>query len=243
MSGKCEDGNSEGVYQKWPTGGKLGKNMNKTLHDLKEMLTEEERLVYGYVLTTVKGDGGVSFVQTGSAPNFQGDLVTLCTCKHWMRTWREPKDWKGVWIAGFTGINVMDDHKNYLFYLMRVQEAFSSHKELWDWLDPAVRNVKNASLHKFGDVYEPITSNLTDVFDPSQYREPIKKPEHVHLENNVWHKDIRYKNNKTGMRPALLVGDLKYSFLWSEPKIYFKDKHPRTKKWENIKEFTDLLDE
>jgi len=242
MSGKCKDSSSEGVCQEWPRYGKLRKNMDKTLDDLKEMLKDEDRLVYGYVLTTVKRGGSGGFVQTGSAPNFQGDFVTLCTCKRWMRTWRSPDDWEGVWIAGFTGINVGDGRKNYLFYLMRVQKAFCSHKELWDWLDPAVRKAKNASLHKCGDVYEP-TLNLTDPFDPCHYREPIKKPEHVHFKNNDWHKDINYTNTKTERHPALLVGEPEYSFLWSKPKICFKDKLPRTKKWDDLKEFMDLLGE
>ena len=35
MSEKCEDCNSEGVCQEWPRYGKLKKNMNKTLYDLK----------------------------------------------------------------------------------------------------------------------------------------------------------------------------------------------------------------
>jgi len=86
-------------------------------------------------------------------------------------------------------------------------------------------------------VYEPITPNLIDVFYPSQYRELIKSPEHVYLENNEWYKDINY--TETEKRPALLAGALDYSFLWSEPKIYFKDKHPCTKKWESIKDFID----
>jgi len=85
MSEKCEDCNRAGVCQEWPRYGKLKKNMNKTLDDLKKILKEEDGLVYGYVLTTVKGDGSGGFVQTGSAPNFQGGLITLCTCKHWMR--------------------------------------------------------------------------------------------------------------------------------------------------------------
>jgi len=241
MSEKCEDCNSEGVCQEWPRYGKLKKNMNKTLYDLKKMLKEEDGLVYGYVLTTVKGDGSGGFVQTGSAPNFQGGLITLCTCKHWMRAWKKTDNWKDIWIAGFTGINVMGDHRNYLFYLMRVQKAFSSHKELWDWLAPAVRKAKNASQHKCGDVYEPAL-NLTKPFNHSHYQEPIKKPEHVHFKNNDWHKDINYKT-KTGKRPALLVGAPEYSFLWSQPKIYFEDKLPRTKKWDNINKFINLVEE
>ena len=116
--------------------------MNKPLSALKKALKNEGGVIYTYVLTTVEADSHGSFVQTGSAPNFQGGLITLCTCKHLMRTNRTPNNWECVWIAGFTGINILSDHRNYLFYLMRVKEAFSSHKELWDWLSAPVREAK-----------------------------------------------------------------------------------------------------
>lgn len=238
MTKKCED-NSERVCQEWPKDGKLKENMNKTLSALKEILEEKEGgESYAYVLTTVKADRDGGFVQAGSAPNFQGGYITLCTCKHYMRTWREVSDWKGIWIAGFTGINVLGDYRNYLFYLMQVQEAFQSHKELWNWLNSTVKQAKNASQHRCGDVYEP-TSNLRNPFNPNHYRKPVKN--HVHFKNDDWHKDINYKNTKTEKHPALLVGSPAYSFIWSQPKIYFKDKLPRTKKWNNIGEFIQLL--
>lgn len=242
MSEKCEDKNSEEVCQEWPKDGELKANMNKTLNTLKRVSENGDEVVYAYVLTTVKADGHGGFVQTGSAPNFQGGFITLCTCKHWMRTWRTADAWKDVWIAGFTGVNILGDRRNYLFYLLRVQEAFHSHKELWDWLDSTVKKAKNASRHKCGDVYEP-TPNLTDSFDPNHYCGPIKEPKHVHFKNNDWFKDIDYRNTKTKRRPALLVGVPDYSFLWSRPKIYFKDKLPRTKNWDNIGEFISFIGE
>lgn len=232
--------NSKEVCQEWPKEGELKKNMNKTLSDLKKLIRDKDGEVYSYVLTTVKMDSHGGFVQKGSAPNFQGGYITLCTCKHYMRTWRTPDAWKNVWIAGFTRINILSDDRNYLFYLMRVQEAFRSHKELWNWLSENAREAKSASRHKCGDVYEPLPT-CTDPFDPNHYQKPIKKPEHVHLKNNLWHKDIDYKNLKTGRRPALLIGSPTYSFIWSQPRIYFKNKLSRIKKWNNIKDFIQLL--
>jgi len=236
MCRKCEDYNNDEVCQEWPKYGKLKKNMNKTLSDLKKVLKDKDGLIYVYVLTTVETIQG-DFVQTGSAPNFQGGYITLCICKHRMRTWRKPDDWKDIWIAGFTGVNILNDHRNYLFYLMRVQKAFQSHKELWDWLPSYVRTAKDASRHKCGDIYRPI-SNLKDKFNPIHYSEPIKN--HVHFKNNEWYNDINYKT-KVGKRPALLVGVPEYSFLWSQPKIYFNKKLPRTKKWNDINEFIKSL--
>ncbi len=114
--------------------------MNKSLEYIRELLSKEKTSLYVYVLTTVKVIDG-HLVQTGSAPNFQGGVITLCTCKHYMRTWRAPEEWKGIWIAGFTG-NVLKDGKNYLFYLMKVQEAFMSHRDLWRWLQRSAREAK-----------------------------------------------------------------------------------------------------
>ena len=237
MSKRCDYKNCGCVYQHWPQDGPLKKNMNKTLQDLTNIFKERKGSVYAYILTTVKSDGHGGFIQIGSAPNFQGGLITLCTCKHYMRTWRETYDWKGIWIAGFTGINILGHHRNYLFYLMQIQDAFPSHKNLWDWLDPNVKNMKDASSNKLGDVYKP-KSDLTDPFDPDHYCRPIKG--HSHFKNNEWFNDISYKNSRTGRPSALLVGDPKYSFLWSQPNIYFKDKHPRTKCWD-LEEFIKSL--
>jgi len=60
---------------------------NLSLKELIQKLREEKGEVYAYVLTTIKYKNG-EFIQTGSAPNFQGGLITLCTCKRFMRTWK-----------------------------------------------------------------------------------------------------------------------------------------------------------
>lgn len=238
MSKRCRYKNNNEVCQNWPKCGKLRSNMDKTLNDLKRILENEEGIVYSYVLTTVEKDAHGSFIQRGSAPNFQGGFITLCTCMHYMRTWRSVDDWKGVWIAGFTGIGTLSDHRNYLFYLMKVQKAFQSHKELWEWLPPDVKKAKSSRYSICGDVFEP-KSSLKDPFNPRDYHPPTKG--HVHENENKWYQDINYVNGKTGKRSALLVGDPSFSFLWTKPKLYFKNNHPRTKRWESIQDFTQLL--
>ena len=62
--------------------------------------------VYGYVITTVELRDGL-FDQTGSGPNFDGGLITLCTCKHDLRARMHTEEWlKNQWIAGFTSWDV-----------------------------------------------------------------------------------------------------------------------------------------
>jgi len=109
--------------------GALYKNLS--LKELVQKLREEKGEVYAYVLTTIKYENG-EFIQTGSAPNFQGGLITLCTCKRFMRTWKPVQEWKGVWIAGFTSTQITSTRKNYLFYLMKVSNAYPSFKSLWE---------------------------------------------------------------------------------------------------------------
>jgi len=244
MRRSCKCNAVEEIYQKWPTEGKLKDNMNLTLEELKERLKNESGEVYSYVVTTVKYRNG-EFLQTGSAPNFQGNLITLCTCKHLMRTWKGVSEWKGIWIAGFTSMGL-----NYLFYLMKVSEAYPSHKALWENLPEEARKVKNARYNPCGDVYEP-KPNIKNEFDPSQYYEPIKnhlhakrcKPAKCKRNECPWHKDINYIDRRTKRRPALLVGDPTFSFLWSRPMIYFKYKHPRQKVFRNIRSFILSLEE
>lgn len=235
MDEKCKSG--EGVCQGWPKSSKLKENLDTTMNNLKGRLRGERGDVYAYVLTTVERNSG-GFVQTGSAPNFQGGLITLCTCKHFMRSWRSYDAWKGVWIAGFTGINTVESGGNYLFYLMRVRHAFQSHNDLWAWLDTPTRAAKNATHYRCGDVYEP-TPALKNPFKVSGYHKPCSN--HIHWKNDDWHKDINYLNTNGKRRPALLVGDPDHSFLWSQPKIYFRDKLPRTKKLDHIEDLIQLL--
>jgi len=222
MTEKC---GGDRLSQEYPKDGQLKDHTNLRRNELLDKLGNERGTIYAYVLCTVENENH-KFSQKGCGPNFQGGLVTLCTCKHFMRTWRDVLDWKGIWIAGLTKFNLMEDGKNYLFYLMKVSESFHSQKEIWNSLSPKERNAKNAGVDPLGDIYEP-KDNIQDEFDPSDYHAPKN---HVHLTGNQWHKDINYVN-RYGKRPALLVGDTKYSFLWSLPIISLKSKHPRIKVW------------
>ena len=58
-----------------------------------------------------------------------------------------------------------------LFYIGRIDRLFDSFKDIWINLDELVLMHKNASLNKYGDVYEPSidTSTLSDWYDPGNY--------------------------------------------------------------------------
>jgi hypothetical protein len=174
-------------------------------------------MAYCYIVRTVKSEHG-RFVQTGSGPNFQGELITLCSCKQLMRTGRDLATWNGVWIAGVTGAGTGEDGRDHLFYLMRVGQAFGSQRDLWRWLSahiPGAAQAKSAHRHWLGDVYRPKPSG-TDPYNPDDYVPPC--PHHVHIQHAWYREDIAYVGFGH-RRPALLVGDPHDSFLWSEPRV------------------------
>ena len=203
---------TKNTYQTMPHRGRLSKNLNLQREALTKRLAKfQEDTVYSYILTTVKHREG-RLRQEGSAPNFQGGLITLCSCKHWMRTFKDVESWKRVWIAGYTN----KDLGNMLFYLMRVSVAFESHRELWfsDCISEDTKIKKAAHLSKFGDIYMP-KHEASDAYSTRDYVRPRKC--HVHRASGLWRDDIDYYSANQGRRPALLVGDPKYSFLWDDP--------------------------
>jgi hypothetical protein len=134
-----------------------------------------------------------------------------------MRTGRDLDAWKGIWIAGVTGAAAGPRGRGYLVYLMRVGRTFESHRDLWMWLSehaPAAAEAKAADKHRVGDVYHPRYPD-GNPFDPDAYIPP--RVHHVHS-GELWRTDINYEGYGH-RRPALLVGDPRYSFLWSEPSI------------------------
>lgn len=226
--------------QAWPRSGPLASNLDLSLLQLRgEIGHLSAKCIYGYVLTTLRLVDG-QFEQHGSAPNFQGGLVTLFTCKHHMRTWEQsPADYERCWVAGFSGSTV--GPRNALFYLMRVEHAYKSFFEAWNALDHSVREAKATNKHTLGDLYRlKKNAHKGNEFDSNAYYKPRKK--HVHRKG--WERDIEV-TGAGGRRPALLVGDPRYSFIWTRPRLYLTLDHPRTQKkyWPNINNLLDSLEE
>jgi len=225
------------LSQPFPQTGHLAENLNLSLDDLLKIDTTNA-IVYSYIVRTVKNSEG-HFIQTGSAPNFQGDVITLCTCKHRMRTsLHKMLDWKNKWIAGFTGVEA-GNGSNALFYLMKVGYVFESYSDFWNSkeISRETKQAKAARFHRCGDIYEP-KDTYSSPFDYQSYERPCK--EHSHYKDNIWHKDIDYKGYKR-RKPVLLAGDTDYSFLWIKPEIVYNDRLPRNPKKLELKDMIENL--
>lgn len=226
----CGGGGSSGEAdsQPFPTSGALFDHLNVLPSALKKRLAlhPPEALVYAYVVETAKWDENHPgcLQQTGSGPNFAGGRITLCTCKHPMRASRTAAPWPGKWIAGFSAVG--PGHVQELFYLMRVEQAFESHRELWNYLPEEVRVAKSISRSRFGDVFEPKSppSDQRDEelnFVSGNYNTSIHS---LHDHQDTWPKDFDYRQTDTRGRPApLLVGAEEDSFVWRKPCLRYDD--------------------
>lgn len=223
--------------QPYPRQGKLKKNLNLPIDILSQRIALEQATVYCYVVATIKNRDG-RFVQRGSGPNFQGHLITLCTCKHLMRSSMDADRWKGKWIAGFTGIEA-GGRRNALVYLMKVAQTFESHSDLWhsETISNRAKKAKVAHLHRLGDILQP-KGKTESPFDPQSYYSPCEN--HSHAKDNKWFDDIDY-TGYSGRRAALLAGDAEYSFLWDHPMIFYPLQLPRTPKKHPLKGLLSLL--
>ena len=130
------------AYQPYPQIGLLAKNINPTLKNLHQQICTGSDHIYCYIVKSVKNKNS-SLQQQGCGPNWQGGLITLCTCKHYMRTFLDLNSWKGTWIAGFTTADA-GNGSNTIVYLMRVEEAFNSHHDMWYALPNETRWAKDA---------------------------------------------------------------------------------------------------
>ncbi len=213
-------------HQPYPTTGRLANRLNLTLPELSHAIQQEEAVVYSYVVATTRNVDG-RFVQTGCAPNFQGEVISLCTCKHFMRSFLSPKDWKGKWVAGFSGVTAGNGH-NILVYLMRVGHAFESHQDMWmsTEIPHTAKLAKLTHVSDFGDVYQPTTPS-GNPFSVHSYLHPGEN--HVHTQDNEWHRDINYEG-RSNRKAALLVGDADTSFLWEKPMLSYRGRLHRGQK-------------
>ncbi|MGM3412089.1 hypothetical protein [Ralstonia holmesii] len=224
----------------------LDQNIDALRLRIAEIGAPDEERVYAYVVRSVRPRGG-QYAQTGSAPNFDGGLITLCTCKHRMRAGLLPEQWtKGVWVAGLTSWDKAFQKQQSLVFLMRVGEAYASQAALVyalrDSSRSAVVDAKAATRHPLGDLMIPASkSTLADPFSPSAYVKPLLG--HAHREDDAdtrWHNDVHYARGN-GRQPAMLVGDERLSFAWTHPMIRRRRPGPirHCLKWT----LTELLDE
>jgi hypothetical protein len=204
----------------------------------RELAGDRRSIIYYYVVSTVENQSG-RFVQYGPAPNFQGDILTLCTCKHLMRTFRDVADWRGVWIAGFTSVRA-GGGRNALVYLARVQHAFNSHHDLWHSgvLAESAKEAKAANMHRLGDVFQP-KARPGCGFDPASYRVP--RQDHGHRPDDRWHYDVDYEGVR-GRRAALLVFDPERSFLWDQSILFTPERLGRGQRKGELGTLLERLD-
>lgn len=219
----------------------------KSLSYLRAHLGHLEASTYSYVVRSVKWNSGTGcFEQHGSAPNFQGGVLTLCTCKHRMRASRTADEWaSNTWIAGFTGRTALDG-KHWLFYLAKVESAHESHSELWNCMQADIREAKAADRHFLGDMLRPKTPHLTGTarYSPSRYYVPGLHAHHQSPSDDTWHNDICYRLAQKFGHAPLLVAAAKQTFIWRKPSIFLDCDHCRNyRKWQSLAELVKHLRE
>ena len=244
----CESVQDIQTIQPFPSGGQLGKNMGLPLSLLIARLGQIKDRAFSYVVRTVEWNHETAtFEQHGSAPNFQGDHLTLCTCKHQMRSRLSAEEWEDdVWLAGFTS-RTIHEGKHWLFFLAKVETAHESHSDLWSNKDADFRKDKAAHLHFLGDLFKPTTPKPTGQarFAPSRYLMPTVHAHRQYPGHDGWKNDINYRHAVTSHHAPLLVADPRLTFLWTEPMIFFaRKKHCRDyHTWSSLQELMALLRE
>lgn len=212
--------------------------MNASLADIVKYLTASREILYCYVVATVSNDQGL-YRQEGSGPNFQGDVITLCTCKHSLRALWDAPAWQGKWIAGVTGQNATWD-RHYLVYLIQVGKAYNSQADIYKALSPAAQRAKAADANRLGDLYRP-KEVIRDVYNANNYMRPIDG--HTHCVHDGWREDIGY-TDQYGRRCAYLAGAPGRSFLWNRPEIVVRITLARGhKRFEPARDFVHNLSE
>lgn len=219
-------------------------SLNTTIEIIEDALGSDA-VIYAYVMTSVTKENG-SLKHQGCGPNIEGGLITLCTCKHYMRSakhWLDDssKNASNKWVAGFT------DNKNggnVLFYLMKIGEVYESHADLWRaFLQQGrqkILDVKNSSSNPLGDVYQP--KDIEKCFLGIQYKqESYENTIAGHEHDGDWRKDINYEGYGK-QQAAMLVGEAVNSFVWTKEMVFSKLPLPRsTKKYGNPEDFLNSL--
>lgn len=165
--------------------------------------------VYVYIVASTKRENkdGVNFIrQMGSGPNLEGDIATLCTCKHAMRKSRTTDEWKGVWIAGLTSrAKAKNFNRHYLLYMMKIQRGFDSHKALYKHMkrtNNGALETKNSRYNRLGDIFQPRNTCITEIdkWNHEKYYDPCQSHSHSGVD---WHSDVeKYDGNEVPLLPG-----------------------------------------
>lgn len=224
--------------QPFPKSGLIAENLNTPLPLIARRFGDLQARTYSYIVRTVRLNADTLRVeQRGSAPNFQGRILTLCTCKHQMRASQSTDAWENnVWIAGFSSRTLFDG-KHWLVYLAKIQSAHEAHSDVRKQLSPHARKAKASNVHYLGDVYRPKTPEPKGDarYYPNRYFTPSEHVHHRKPGDNHWKNDVCYRHAGKYGHPALLIADPRLTFLWEQPSIYFSHKHCRNYlKWTSL---------
>lgn len=164
-------------------------------------------VIYVFPHHEIKLVNGV-FQQTRSGPNWEGDVVTLTTCKHLLRTYSSMVERK----TALVGLTNKLDGENFIMYIGVIDKIFDSNYDLGSFLaktSPDTFNKKSTSDNRLGDVFFP-NDKLSgfEVYDIINFEDPCS--DHCRVEENdskgdpKWWKDIEYLT-RNGTRPKCLI--------------------------------------
>lgn len=145
--------------------------------------------------------------QTRSGPNWEGEVLTIATCKHLLRTYKTLKP-NTVALVGIT--NKLEGN-NYLLYAGVIEGMFDSNYKLGKFLKeyyPETYKKKLATTNPLGDIFEPDDSIAADPYDVFDFEEPCE--DHCRFAEKdssgqpKYHKDIEY-TTRHGRQPKCLT--------------------------------------
>lgn len=184
---------------------------NKTIRnkmDLESIL-EGVDLIYVYPHHQIELSDDNELEQTRSGPNWEGGMVTMATCKHFLRTYSSIKPKK----VALCGITNKIEGENYLLYIGVIDKSFDSNYELGRYISSINQfafDTKLATNNPLGDIFEP-DEDLEDEerYDSLNFIEP--HDDHcrfVEFSDNQpkYIKDIEYQT-RSGRRPKCLILD------------------------------------
>lgn len=181
---------------------------NFSLEKMREILSGVT-CIYVYPHHEIKLSDEGEFQQTRSGPNWEGDLVTMTTCKHLLRTYKTIDESGRVAICGVT--NKLDG-ENFLMYIGVVRMTFNSMDSLSAYLqqnEPKAFKAKDTRHNRLGDLFVP-AYDLTgeERYDSMSFHEPVddhcRKEELDSKGQPKWFKDIEYVT-RNGTHPKSLI--------------------------------------